>query len=314
MLRLPGPNDEVAPLFTAALKEELDEEEMLADDESEDSEEAPGIDWKFILGLVLSAVVLLSLFSWWMRSKVVRTDTSQQTAEAAPVAAAPAEAAEKAKPSADNLIMQIENTARDFLEAATVEELLCYVRNPDEVKPKMVATFAGKPHRAVGFKETINDDVVGTSIGEVIVTQARTGDFEMRDMVLVPNNGKLLVDWESWVGWSEMSWEDFRSQRPTEGKWFRVVMTRADYYNYDFKDERHWASYRLGSPDDSTWLFGYAPRTSKVDEEIRPVEATEKSRLLLKLKYPPNATQADQVLIEEVKGVGWLDVPALENP
>ena len=47
----------------------------------------------------------------------------------------------------------------------------------------------------------------------------------------------LKVDWESWAGWSEISWEKFLSMKPVSEHVFRVTLSAVDYYNFGFADE-----------------------------------------------------------------------------
>lgn len=148
----------------------------------------------------------------------------------------------------------------------------------------------------------------------MLTVQVRTRDFELREIALVEVGDRLLVDWESWVGWSEMPWADFEREKPEQPKWFRVVLSKVDYYNFAFKDDAEWSSYRLDAPDGSTILYGYVPRAGELDQRIRPVDDTASVKLLLRLKYPPSAKSGNQVLIDAVAGQQWVAPDKLEAP
>ncbi len=313
MLRLPGPDDELTPLVIpprAAEPEVVEEIDFEADEEV--ANEGTGGDYKFIIGLAVPGLLLLGLFAWWMMPDPVEPRSSPRIAVPS---AGSVPGGGTREPAAKPLMLQLEAVAKAFLEAPDVAEVLRHVRDPEKTAPKLEAWLAGKPYVAPGFHELISKSVATSSFaGKLIMLKVRTGDFEMRDLVLVGDKGSFKVDWESWVGWSEMSWEEFQSERPAQGKWFRVSLSRVDYYNFAFKNELEWSSYRLDSPDGSTSLYGYIPRTSQLDQEIRPVDEEERVKLLLKLRYPTEPPTGNQVLIEGVSGDGWVELVPPEAP
>jgi hypothetical protein len=305
MLRLPGAEDETPPLLAPALAagaRELEEIEPGGEDE-----EPAGGDWKFLLSLAVPAIALLGLFAWWMAPD-----------EPVPpsVSLVPAVIPEKAdeEPAAKSMLVAIESAVKAFLAAASEEEMLLHVRDPERTAPKLRSWHAGKPYAAPGFREMLGDSVAASDEKDLMTVTVRTGDFELRQIVLIESEGVLKVDWESWAGWSEMSWEDFLAKRPVDGKWFRVELSAVDYYNFDFTDEGRWVSYRLDSPDGAISLYGYVPRNDELDQKIRPFEDNLKVKLLLKLKFPEGGRSKNQVLIEAVTGQEWVELPGATDP
>jgi hypothetical protein len=309
MLRLPGPEDETPPLKSEGLPEgagELEEIEAGNDDDMP----AGGSDWKFLLGLAVPAIALLALFAWWMAPD----DSSPPVIAQVPPVVPGDTAGEIPQPAPQSMVLEIESVVKAFLGASSEEEVLLHVRQPDRTAPKLKAWLAGKPYVAPGFREMIGDSVSATGDKSLLTVTVRTGDFELRQIVLLESEGTLKVDWESWAGWSEMTWKDFQATRPEDGKWFRVELSAVDYYNFDFKDEDQWVSYRLDSPDGKDSLYGYVPRNGGLDQKIRPFEENLKVRMLLKLKFPAGGTSGNQVVIEAVTGQEWVELPVAENP
>lgn len=313
MLRLPGSEDETPPLLTPSSGGESGElEEIEAGGDDDHADDAGSGNLKFFLSLAVPALVLLGLFAWWMAPEPAKPVLAGPIPVDLPVA--PIEAATPAA-TTRSLVLEIETVAKSFLTAPTVEEALRHVRDPEETAPKLNAWLAGKTYAAPGFRELVGDSVSNRdTTGEVFTVNVRTGDFELREIVVIGTEGNLKVDWESWVGWSEMPWEEFQQKRPVEGKWFRVELSRVQYYNFDFKDDSEWVSYRLISPDGISSLYGYVPRLSPLDEKIRPVDQNGKDKLLLKLKFPPDASSNNQVIIEAVAGQNWVELPGPESP
>ena len=134
-----------------------------------------------------------------------------------------------------------------------------------------------------------------------------TGEFDTRILVFTGDVADLKIDWESCVGWSEMTWQDFRSAKPETGKLFRVILSPVDYYNFDFLDESKWQSYRLVSPDQKHSIYGYVPKDSELARRIRPGVDITSTELTLMLKFPKGTASNDQVEIESLVTEGWVE-------
>ncbi|RYD47756.1 MAG: hypothetical protein EOP83_27540 [Verrucomicrobiaceae bacterium] len=203
---------------------------------------------------------------------------------------------------------------KTFLEARTREEVLAVVRDPAATGSKWDAWLAGEAYAAPGFQGIVGKpSTVGTGDGAFSAVQVRTGDFKLREVALIRLDGQLKVDWDSWVGWSEMTWEDFRTKKPAEPVLFRVQLSDVEYFNFDFRDDTEWSSYRLESEDGMEFIYGYVPRSGELDQRLRPSDAKGKTKWMLKLKFPPDATRDNQVLIESIVGDGWVVKPVVKE-
>ena len=321
MLRLPGPQEDPGPLIIhreeAPVAIEVEEEDDHDHDHDHAHQEEKDSTLALILKMAVPGVLLLGLFAWLLMKD--DGETAKTEADAAP---APAPAGETAAvkteetPAPKRAVseqVQLEETARKFLEAPTLAEALEFIYRPEEVGPKAEAWHATRPYRPPGFKGTAGDaSILSSGKTEVISLAVRTGDFEKREVALVKTPQGYRVDWESWAGWSEMSWEDFKKQRPTGPKLFRVICSPTVYYNFAFKDESQWVSFRLDSPDSKDFLYGYAPGNSELGALLRPTDGVTNRSVIMMLKFPPDAATDNQVIIEAITGEGWLALP--ENP
>jgi hypothetical protein len=316
MLRLPGPDDELPPLISPATAEAeaIEIEEYEDDADSDEAVAATRSDRNFIAFLVVVAVILVGLVAWWMAPE---KNASAPVADVtAPAASPPADTGttthnggagtgatvEPPKP----LLLEIEAAVKAFLEAPTREESLALVLDSAAAARKWEAWLPGETYVAPGFQGIIGDPVTtGTGEGAVSVALARTGDYKLREITLVKRDGCLKVDWDSWVGWSEMTWEEFRTKKPVEPVLFRVQLSIVEYFNFAFSNDREWSSYRLDSQDGMDSFYGYVPRTGELDQRLRPADAGTKTKWVLKLKFPPHATRDNQVLIDSVVAEGW---------
>lgn len=314
MLRLPGPDEEPGPLVVSAPEaagaafEEEDHEDHEEHDHSHEREDGTA---RLILLMTIPGLLLLGLSAWLMMpEKDTRAASPQAPVIPAPRAEDPA-AAEAAPRRRASELVQLEETAKKFLEAATVDEALALVYRPEAVRPKAEAWYEVRRYEAPGFKGTTDESSEVFIEGRRVVQfGVRTGDFEKKELALVETPEGFRVAWEAWVGWSEMDWEDFQKQKPAEAKLFRVICSPSDYYNFGFKDETAWISFRLDSADGEHSVYGYVPAGSPLAAQLRPLDGVERRPVILTLKYPPDSSADNQVIIEKITGSGWVDLPS----
>lgn len=132
------------------------------------------------------------------------------------------------------------------------------------------------------------------------------------DMALVATNGgKFLIDWESYVGASEVSWGQFKRERITQPKLFRVFANQDDYFNFEFSDDKRFTSFHLTSPDGLNFVKGYCERESTIAKTLISLFSTgaERKALTLRLAFPEKAQSDQCVHIIGVLANRWLIVP-----
>lgn len=210
-----------------------------------------------------------------------------------------------ATPSKTATLADAEKVAREFLEATSLEAMLPLVRNPGQAEARMKAFYAASPYSAPGLSafNFDQDEMMAANHVSVLV---RTADFETQRMAIFQTPDGKKVDWESWVGWSEMPWSELASDKPAAPKLFRVTLSEVDYYNFDFSDDAKWQSYRLESADREHVVFGYVEKGSALDKSLNLDADTPRAEMTVLLKFPEGATSANQVLIESLVAKGWV--------
>jgi hypothetical protein len=208
--------------------------------------------------------------------------------------------------SESSLAAEAEPLARKFLEATEVEEILPLVRDPGVVESRIRKQYADGKIPAVGFSQ-FNVSGSGVRRGSAISYLVRTGDQEQKSMDFIDGPGGLKIDWESWVGWSEISWQELVQSKSTTAHVFRLYLSPVEYYNFDFKDDLKWQAYRLESPDQETSIYGYVEKGSMLDKQIRPTTDVKSLPLTLSLRFPEKAASSNQVLIERLVTDGWVE-------
>ena len=198
-----------------------------------------------------------------------------------------------------------EPLARAFLTAETTDELLPLVRNPETAGPRIQSRFPDGKFQAPGMA-AFNTRLDVTRHGAALSVLVRTDDMLERQLTFIPTAEGLKIDWESWAGWSDMPWREFLATKPEQAKMFRVVLSPVEYYNFAFTDDRKWQSCRLVSPDGEHALYGYVERGSPLELSLRLSPDIKQADLTLLLKFPPNASSHNQVLITQMLAEGWV--------
>jgi ribosomal protein S27E len=200
-----------------------------------------------------------------------------------------------------------------FAEAATWEDLLPLVRQRDRVEPLMRTYYAERPYQPSRLQEVRLNQANYTKGRLLVSLEAITQDSfqELPFLLERTAEGNYLVDWEFAVEYNPYSWANFRKQKPTEEQTFRVLLTPADYYNYEFSDSRIYQSFKNGDRRSGfVDIYAFAKRDSEVAMRI---EDEMRSALplpcMVTLKYPANAQSESVVEITGFVRKGWM-VPA----
>jgi len=204
------------------------------------------------------------------------------------------------------LLAEIEPMAKGFLEASTVDEILPFVRNREQVEKKIRAYYPNGTISAPGMSAFNTTSNVAYR-GKLASVAVRTNDFSPKQLAFIRTNDGLKIDWESYTGWSEIPWDELLSQKPTKAAVFRASLRMVDYYNFSFADEGKWQSYQLRSPDGQHVVYGYVKRDSTLDKQLRPADKNSGNLVTVSLKFPLGETSKNQVLIEEVLADGWVE-------
>lgn len=205
----------------------------------------------------------------------------------------------------------IEQTIQKFLKAKTVEEKAKYVRDPDRVIPLMKAHYGKITYQPEGF-ESLDSTAVSFS-GRFAKCQVETSDFLTSEINVIrsPKNKDqpYQVDWESWVGFSEKTPKEMKTEKPATPFLIRAWVENTDYYNYDFSDDAKWKSFTLFIGNTEESFTGYVPPHSEPYKLLQGIRGI-KVPLILKVAYPTNAKNNRQLLIKEiVNSKAWILEP-----
>ena len=269
---------------------------------------------QWMLGGGLAIFALAAWGGWFvLRGDGTKTKAVAEVPRPSPSPATPAESAGVAElpaimqRSVPSILTEIEPLARKFLEAKSPDELLPVIRNPQRAKPRLMRQYPKGRIEPPGLAQfnTSGNLIFGDSSA---VVEVRTRNSETRQLTFVVTPEGLKIDWESWAGWSEMTWPALLAEVPTQATAFRVVVKRVDYYNFSFSDDTQWQSYGLESLDGEHMIFGYVKRGSAAAEKIHMSSDVEQAAMIVKIRFPAQvASSNNQVVIDDVLSNDWLE-------
>jgi len=155
-------------------------------------------------------------------------------------------------------------------EALALVKQALALRNPDEVQ-HLFRTGPTTAQDVVAYMNAINtvDGVIkdyvwlssidknGLSLEGVQVNFVAKDQPRNRLAILTPDEkGVWKLDFAAFARSVQPAWPDLL-ERKAESGLVRVYVSKDNYYNGPFRDERKWAAYRLASPDIDEILIGY---------------------------------------------------------
>ena len=212
---------------------------------------------------------------------------------------------------------EVSGVIKNFLEAKTVDELVGYVRRPERVGPLLrqyygIHTYEPWQYKALpASNELMHHKKYIVAVIQLDAEDDSIGAIEQsRIIALEQTEDGFKVDWESWVGYSEISWELFKSQRMTDPYEFRALVGRDNYYNFKYQDFMDWRCYQIRDPEEEYRFWGYVGANSEVDKALqRALLRTPYTYAVVRLRYPtgnPLDVDGRQVEIVELIEEGWV--------
>lgn len=152
-----------------------------------------------------------------------------------------------------------------YLQAASWRERLPFVFEPERVEALMQRQYEERKDRDPEHGRLLAAGIITAGSSKVLNLQfacTTRPDAGMRANFHRTRAGKLLLDWESWVAWSEKAWPDFKQERSQLEVVMRAVASESSYYNYEFSESWRWLAVKLRSPDGLHNVTGYVERNS----------------------------------------------------
>jgi len=191
--------------------------------------------------------------------------------------------------------------------AGTVDELIPLCRPTNGLKEKMVNFYKGNEVTTKKLREITGSSNYSRMPG-FITFSAETTDYDVEQGVIEYVDGVFKLDWESYVAYSEMSWKELKRLKPTDPVTLRLIVSKTDYYNNEFRDETKWQSLGLANPHEKEEvLHAYVKKNSAVEQEVTNFGmSADGYAVTVKAHFPKDATSDNQIIISDVVNDSWI--------
>lgn len=209
---------------------------------------------------------------------------------------------------AQKLHKSVSEALEKFLNSEDLETKINLSRSSNRVSELMRNHYKNNNDGPIAYRRISLAGEEGTGIIDgFYIIKVSFPDFSILPVVLALEENKIVVDWESFVGYSEMTLKEFISNKPEEPKLFRLHANSDDYFNFQFSEEEYRCLY-LRNPEDTKSVYGYIKRGSVADGQLsRIAESGQSIRFLtLKIHYPKKIGGNNQTIIDEIVTSGWL--------
>ncbi len=138
-----------------------------------------------------------------------------------------------------------------------------------------------------------------------------TGSLEIA--MLRGPQGKFQIDWESLTGYGEMSFQEFRTTRPTKPVLMRAYVRLFEYYNYEYSNSKKYLCIKLMSESGDNSVYAYCERGTQlaqwIESDLSTTGPTGFKGYTMLISFPPNAQSNQCVNLDKVVTQRWLNLP-----
>jgi hypothetical protein len=213
-----------------------------------------------------------------------------------------------AEREAAELVDRLDKAVCDFFAATSVESLISKVRHPTRLASLLREYYADQ---VLDLGRLVEIESLRPLSENFWTASVVMGDRQTHYLILeVLESGEALVDWEAWVCYQPILWDDFVARRPARTPLdFRVYAERDLFFSHEFEDSTRWASFRLTAKGSTEVLFGYARVGSDVEQELQKwIDENDGRKIapILRLGFPEGYRSPRGVVIEKLLSSRWV--------
>jgi len=208
------------------------------------------------------------------------------------------------------LVDAVKRTVAGYFGAASVEEKLAFVCEPERVRGMMDDHHALRPMvpRTVVRVEVHATMTRFSTRHPYLFASVVDARNEVSVAVLRQESEGVKIDWEAQEAYNPLDLTNAVRLRPSGAITLRVMARPSDYYNFEFVDANVWQAFVLWNPNDpEAVLHGYCRRGSGVGEALLDLTAgghAVAARVVV--AFSPEMNGSDTVEIREIAAPHWF--------
>ncbi len=267
------------------------------------SEPISALTWILSGSLLGVSIVVVSI---WLMVQSIDDDITYDASDAVAEPQKDISSIDTRQAEESRMMKESKKVVVEFLEAKTEADVEGLIRTPEVSVPRLRAWYDRDPWvtpgvRVVGHKNSI---IIN---GDTITMDVQLDNFDIKKIAVVKTVAGYKVDWESWVAWTSVNWQELFDLRPTDPVEVRVLCKRVNYYNRVFNDSTKWFAVRLSHPYSDKSIYGYIDSESpQFHRFITDLVREKEVSATLKIRYPQNSPVGNQVSIVEHVQSGWV--------
>ena len=267
------------------------------------SEPISALTWILSGSLLGVSIVVVSI---WLMVQSIDDDITYDASDAVAEPQKDISSIDTRQAEESRMMKESKKVVVEFLEAKTEADVEGLIRTPEVSVPRLRAWYDRDPWvtpgvRVVGHKNSI---IIN---GDTITMDVQLDNFDIKKIAVVKTVAGYKVDWESWVAWTSVNWQELFDLRPTDLVEVRVLCKRVNYYNRVFNDSTKWFAVRLSHPYSDKSIYGYIDSESpQFHRFITDLVREKEVSATLKIRYPQNSPVGNQVSIVEHVQSGWV--------
>lgn len=201
---------------------------------------------------------------------------------------------------------EVKELLTQLSQAKTLGETAQWLRNVPDLQKKLANYYKNKEVSVSGpldvFEVTEFPDKTGFYLFRALFNDrvTRTGTVSKN------SSGSWVIDWESYVGYCDVAWDDLPNIQPKTPSLVRAIRVKNEYYNQGF-NSNEWQSFKLSYPNSEKILIGYVRRNDSLIHQLLPIgNRFGEMEVTLKIHYPKNVSDPRLVIIDDVIAGDWI--------
>ena len=261
------------------------------------------------IGIAVVSALFLGLIVYGVARSLKEKETVERVVEKPPEEVARESLTELERDAMDKskeIFAAAGEAIEKFLNAENFTERLEFVRDPERVKPLMEEFYAHNMDSAFKFRPPENGWIMHP-FETFLLANVESEDFR-RHAVAVERqeSGEFLVDWESFVGYCEIPWDQISERKSQEPFLIRAKASIGQYYNYGYTDSE-WACIELKDADSQHTIYGYVEFSDTVLDDLKAsMSLRGQVHITLEIAHPGEGKADNQFLIKKVIAKGWV--------
>lgn len=259
--------------------------------------------WIIVLALLIGAGIVWSIFSV-KRAALQRTKIMEAAAEII-------EDEEETTVYAETVVENLKDVVRAYYSAATVEELLKYVRHPERVEVLIRETYEASPLVArdvVEFQAFDTVEIQKHSNFWLVASELSDGEVETV-IVEILEDQSAKVDWETATRYQPMEWKEFVEQGSKDFESdFRIFMETPTLPTEAFEGRDDHMAVLLFDYEETKEVYGYVEVGTETHDNISSMLQSNGGTAYPAILRLGKSEKTGQIVILKLVQPQWLYV------